>query len=144
MSTSVNWHFFLQNPDVSSSHDYELQWTNSLCSRSMTTIIIWWPNGLCCFYELFKVSHGRLSTEFLNVCKVALNICLRLCTCCSFRRDVDATRSRFLSKNKCNYLQHHFVHNYTNSAYAIKIMEYAWENYSQIIISLPQYRTESP
>jgi len=26
--------------------------------------------------------------------------------------DIDATRRKFLSKNKYNYLQHHFVHNY--------------------------------
>ena len=32
--------------------------------------------------------------------------------CCSFRRNIDAMTSKFLSKNKCNYLQHHFIHNY--------------------------------
>ena len=32
--------------------------------------------------------------------------------CCSFRRNIDAMMSKFLSKNKCNYLQHHFIYNY--------------------------------
>ena len=35
-----------------------------------------------------------------------------LVDCCSFSRDIDVTSSKFLSKNKGNYLQRHFVHNY--------------------------------
>ena len=36
-----------------------------------------------------------------------------------FMRDIDATMSKFLSKNKGNYLQHHFVHNYKFSMSSI-------------------------
>jgi len=43
--------------------------------------------------------------------------CLQSCSTtfvCDYhiRRDIDATRSKFLSKNKCNYLQHHSLRNY--------------------------------
>jgi len=46
-----------------------------------------------------------------------------------------ATMSKFLSKNKCNYLQHHSI-TITNPASAIKIME-CWGK-------LQSNRTESP
>ena len=68
---------------------------------------------------IFPETHCRLDTELLNVCKVALH-CVWLCMYCSFRRDNDATTIKFLNKNKCNYLQHHTVHNYK---FSINIMK---------------------
>jgi len=54
----------------------------------------------------------RAVWQIIMFAKLHYNVCLWLCMCCSYRRDIDATRSKFLSKNKCSYLQHHSIHNY--------------------------------
>jgi len=78
------------------------------------TIIIWWPGGLCCFYELSRVPLQAWHWTVNWFAKLHYTVCLWLCMCCSFRRDIDAMRCKFLSKNKCNYLQHHFVQSVRN------------------------------
>ena len=60
--------------------------------------------------------HCRLNIELLNVCKIALQCLTVTLHVLQFMRDIDATMSKFLSKNKGNYLQHHFVHNYSMSS----------------------------
>ena len=62
------------------------------------------------FFSWCSRHHCRM--EIGAYAKLHYNVCLWPCMCCSFRRDIDVTRSKFLSKNKCNYLQHHSVHNY--------------------------------
>jgi len=57
----------------------------------------------------FPGCHCRLDTELLNVCKVALQCLSVTLHALQFYRDIEATRSKFLNKNKCDYLQHHSV-----------------------------------
>ena len=91
---------------------------------------------LLVIYYLFENTDQTPDIPYIVHVIRCLHVCMWLCMRCSSRRNIDVT-SKFLSKNKCNYLQHHTIHNYKFSMNN-KNNRMLGKNYSQIIRSLPR------